>query len=340
MSKIITMGEMMIRFMPPAHQKFEQASTFEAYYGGDESIVASSLARFGLDVGYITKLPKNAFGDMAVGHLRMNNVNTSAIARGGNRIGINFYENGVSMRPSKVIYDRANSAFADANVDDFDFDEIFEGAEWFHVSGITPALSDKAERFTETAMKVAKKHGVTVSCDLNYRRKLWSPERAKKVMTRLMEYVDVCIGNEEDADITLGFRPSGTDVFNGQLCLDGYYEIFRQMKDKFGFSFIGTTLRESHSASDNGWSVLVYDGKEFCHSRKYEIHLIDRGGGGASFAAGMIYGISTGMDLKNTAEFAAATSALKQTISGDFNLASLDDVLALCGGDVSGRVQR
>lgn len=340
MSRVLTMGEMMLRLMPPANQKFEQASCYEAYYGGDESIVAASLARFGLDTGYITKLPQNPFGDMAVAYLRMHGVDTGFIKRGEGRMGLNFYENGVSMRPSKVIYDRAYSTFAEAAENDFDFDEIFEGAAWFHVSGITPALSDKTMKLTELAMKAAKKHGATISCDLNYRRKLWSPDRAKAVMTGLMEYVDVCIGNEEDAEITLGFRPRGTDVFKGELDAEGYQNIFTQMKERFGFSYIGTTLRESYSASDNGWSVLVYDGTHFCRSKKYQIHLLDRGGGGASFAAGFIYGIITGMKLKDTAEFAAAASALKQTITGDFNLASLSDVQALCKGDSSGRVQR
>jgi 2-dehydro-3-deoxygluconokinase len=270
----------------------------------------------------------------------MQGIKTDFIARGGNRLGLNFYENGVSMRPSKVIYDRANSAFAEADINDFDFEKNFDDADWFHISGITPALSDKTAALTQKAMETAKSKGVMISCDLNYRRKLWSPEKARSCMTKLMEYVDVCIGNEEDAEITLGFKPRGTDVFKGEFDLDGYKDIFMQMKEKFGFKYIGTTLRESHSASDNGWSVLCFDGKQFCHSPKYEIHLLDRGGGGASFAAGFIYGIINDMPLEKTTAFAAATSALKQTIMGDFNLASLEDVLSLCEGNSSGRVQR
>jgi 2-dehydro-3-deoxygluconokinase len=334
------MGEMMIRLMPRGNLRLEQADSFEAFYGGDESIVAVSLARFGLDTAYVTKLPENPLGKNAESHLRRHGVKTEHIAWGGERLGLNFYETGVAMRPSKVIYDRAHSAIAEADVEDFNFDAIFKGAKWFHVSGITPALSDKSQALTEKAMQTAKQHDVTISVDLNYRRKLWSPDKALKVMTGLMQYVDVCIGNEEDAEITLGFKPKGTDVYTGELNIEGYKDIFHQMKDRFGFKYIGTTLRESYSASDNGWSVLVFDGDHFHHSRKYDIHLVDRGGGGASFSAGLIYGLIQGMSLEEMTEFAAAASALKQTILGDFNLTSLDDINQLLAGDVSGRVQR
>ena len=340
MSTVVTMGEMMIRLMPRGNLRLEQADSFDAFYGGDESIVAVSLARFGLDTAYVTKLPENPLGKNAESHLRRHGVNTKHIAWGGERLGLNFYETGVAIRPSKVIYDRAHSAIAEADVEDFNFDAIFKGAKWFHVSGITPALSDKSQALTEKAMQTAKEHGVMISVDLNYRRKLWSPEKALKVMTGLMQYVDVCIGNEEDAEITLGFKPKGTDVYAGELNIEGYKDIFHQMKDRFGFKYIGTTLRESYSASDNGWSVLVFDGHQFHHSRKYDIHLVDRGGGGASFSAGLIYGLIQGMSLEETTEFAAAASALKQTILGDFNLTSLGDINQLLAGDVSGRVQR
>jgi 2-dehydro-3-deoxygluconokinase len=340
MSTVVTMGEMMIRLMPRGNLRLEQADSFDAFYGGDESIVATSLARFGVDTAYVTKLPDNPLGRNAEKHLMKHGVDTSFIAWGGERLGLNFYETGVAIRPSKVIYDRAHSAISDADLEDFDFDAIFDGVKWFHVSGITPALSEKTQRLTEHAMKTAKKHSVTVSVDLNYRRKLWSPEKARKVMTDLMEYVDVCIGNEEDAEITLGFKPKGTDVYAGEINIEGYQDIFRQMKKRFGFEYIGTTLRESYSASDNGWSVLVYDGENFHHSRKYDIHLVDRGGGGASFSAGLIYGLISDMSLQNTTEFAAAASALKQTILGDFNLITLDEVNQLLAGDTSGRVQR
>lgn len=340
MGKVVTLGEMMIRLMPPGNLRIEQTGSFDAYYGGDESIVAVSLARWGLESQYLTKLPQNILGDTALSLLRAQNVDTSGIARGGERLGLNFYESGASMRPSKVVYDRKHSAISEADPSDFDFDHIFEDADWFHVSGITPALSDKAAILTAKAMEAAKRKGATVSVDLNYRRKLWSPEKARAVMTDLMQYVDVLIGNEEDAAISLGFAPEGTDVYKGELNIEGYKSVFAQLKEAFGFRYVASTLRESFSASDNGWSALVYDGTEFYRSKRYDIHLVDRGGGGASFAAGLIYGLSTGKSLPETVEFAVAASALKQTIVGDFNLSTLEDVENLAKGDSSGRVQR
>ncbi len=340
MKGVVTLGEMMLRLMPANNLRIEQAPTFDAIYGGDESIVAVSLARFGIPSTYVTKLPDNPVGRAALNHLRSHGVDTEYVCIGGERLGLNFYENGASIRPSKVIYDRKHSAIAEADLTDFNFDKVFQNAAWFHVSGITPALSDKTALLTERAMESAKKHGLTVSVDLNYRRKLWPQEKARKVMTGLMKYVDVCIGNEEDAEITLGFKPANTDVFKGEINLEGYQDIFRQMKERFGFKYIASTLRESYSASDNGWSALVYNGTDFYHSRKYDIHLVDRGGGGASFAAGLIYGVLSGMSLPEITEFAVATSALKQTILGDFNLVTVDEVLQLVKGDASGRVQR
>ena len=340
MKKVVTMGEIMLRLMPKGNLRVEQAPSFDAYYGGDEAIVAASLARFGLETWYVTKLPDNPLGRAALQNLRAQGINTEYVAIGGARLGLNFYENGAAMRPSKVYYDRQGSAIAQADLGDFDFKRIFKGKDWFHVSGITPALSDRTAEITEEALAVAKKLGVTVSIDLNYRRKLWSPEKAKRTMTKLMSYVDVCIGNEEDAEITLGFAPKNTDVFSGKINIEGYKEIFKQMVDQFGFKYVASTLRESYSASVNGWSALVYDGMDFHHSKKYEITLVDRGGGGASFSAGLIYGLLTGKSLSDATEFAAATSALKQTIRGDFNLTSLEDVEKLLEGDASGRVQR
>jgi 2-dehydro-3-deoxygluconokinase len=339
MSTVVTMGEMMMRFMPPNNLRFEQAGSFDVYYGGDESIVAVALARLGIETSYVTKLPTNVFGDIAVSQLRMHGVQTDHIARGGERMGVNFYENGASIRPSKVIYDRAHSAISEASPTDFDFKKIFSGARWLHVSGITPALSDAMEGITETALETAKAMGMTVSFDLNYRRKLWSQEKARKVITRLMKHVDVCIGNEEDMEITLGFSPAGTDVVKGHLNVEGYKEMFLRLKERFGFSTICSTLRESRSASDNAWSVIVYDGTDFCVSRKYDIHLVDRGGGGAAFSAGLIYGILKKMSLKDATEFAGAASALKQTILGDFNLVTREEIESV-QGDTSGRVQR
>lgn len=338
--RVVTMGEMMIRFMPKNNLRFEQACEFEAHYGGDESIVAVSLARFGLDTRYVTKLPVNPLGQTAVNKLREQGVDTSYIVRGGERMGLNFYENGASVRASNVVYDRKYSAISCAEPEEFDFDGIFSDADWFHVAGITPAISPKAAVLVEAAMKAAKKHNVTVSVDLNYRSKLWTPEEAQAVMIPLMQYVDVCIGNEEDAEKVLGFKPENTDITKGELDIEAYKDVFVKLKERFGFKYIGSTLRESYSASDNGWSALIYDGKEFYRSKKYDIHLVDRGGGGASFAAGMIYGLLNKMSLKDTCEFATAASALKQTITGDFNLATLDEVKKLMGGDASGRVQR
>ncbi|NLK98819.1 sugar kinase [Defluviitalea saccharophila] len=338
--KIVTMGEIMLRLSTPGYLKFEQANSFDVVYGGGEANVAVSAANYGLDAYFVTKLPKNPIGQSAVNSLRQFGVNTEYIARGGDRIGIYYLETGASMRPSKVVYDRAHSAIAEADISDFDFDKIFEGADWFHFSGITPAISDKAAELTEAALKAAKKHGVTVSVDLNYRKKLWTPEKAQKVMTNLMQYVDVCIGNEEDAEKVLGFKPGETDVTKGELELEGYKNIFKAMKEKFGFKYVATTLRESYSASDNGWSALIYDGNEFYRSRKYDIRIVDRVGGGDSFAGGLIYGLVTGQNFKDALEFAVAASALKHTIPGDFNHASLDEVMTLVKGDASGRVQR
>ena len=338
--RVVTMGEMMLRLMPKGNLRFEQADEFDAFYGGDESIVAVSLARYGLESRYVTKLPDNPLGQIALNKLREQGVDTSCVARGGERLGLNFYENGVSMRPSNVVYDRAHSAISEALASDFDFDRIFDGADWFHVAGITPAISDRAAALTETALAAAKAHSVTVSVDLNYRGKLWSPEKARSVMVPLMRYVDVCIGNEEDADKMLGFKPANTDVSRGTLDLDGYRDMFERLRERFGFKYIASTLRESVSASDNGWSALVYDGSEFHHTTRYEIRLVDRGGGGASFAAGFIYGLLSKFSLRDAGEFAAAASALKQTILGDFNLVTLGEVNSLMRGNTSGRVNR
>lgn len=340
MMRVVTLGEMMLRLMPKGNLRLEQATEFDAYYGGDESIVAVSLSRFGLDSRYVTKVPENPLGQIALNKLREQGVDTRFIVRGGERLGLNFYENGVSMRPSKVIYDRKHSAISEARPEEFDFDAIFRDADWFHVAGITPAISDSASRLTMEAVRTAKKHGVTVSVDLNYRSKLWSPEKAQSVMIPLMEYTDVCIGNEEDAEKCLGFRPGDTDVNGAALDLEGYKDVFVKLKERFGFRFIASTLRESYSASDNGWSALLYNGEEFYHTRNYNIRLVDRGGGGASFAAGLIYSLLNGYGIEKAGEFAVAASALKQTIAGDFNLTTLDEVVQLMNGNTSGRVQR
>ena len=338
--KVVTLGEIMLRLSTPGFERFVQSDSFDVNYGGGEANVAVAAANYGLEGVFVTKVPDNAIGQAAINAVSRYGVNTKFIAKGGKRLGIYFLETGASVRASQVIYDRAGASIAEAEISDFDFDKIFEGASWFHTTGITPALSDKSAALTLAALKAAKAKGVTTSIDLNYRKKLWSPEKARSVMTELCQYVDVCIGNEEDADTTLGFKPAGTDVTKGELNLEGYKSVFKQMQEKFGFKYIATTLRESHSASDNGWSALLYDGTEFYHSKKYELRIVDRVGGGDSFASGLIYALVTGKSLKDAAEFAVAASAIKHTIPGDFNHATLKEVNELVAGDGSGRVQR
>lgn len=338
--KVVTLGEIMLRLSTPDYKRFVQADSFDVTYGGGEANVAVALCNYGLEGVFVSKVPENAIGQAAVNHLRRFGVNTEFIARGGKRLGIYFLETGASMRASQVIYDREDAAIADADISEFDFDKIFDGASWFHTTGITPALSNKAAALAEAALKAAKAKGITTSIDLNYRKKLWSKEKAKEVMTRLCKYVDVCIGNEEDAETTLGFRSKGTDVTKGELNLGGYKDVFEQMKEKFGFKYIASTLRESHSASDNGWSALVYDGSEFYHSKEYQVRIVDRVGSGDSFASGFIYALVSGYNLKDAAEFGVAASALKHTIPGDLNHATLVEVSMLMKGDASGRVQR
>lgn len=339
MKKVVTMGEIMLRLSTPGYSRFTQTDSFDVVYGGGEANVAVSLANYGFEPYFISKLPDNPIGDAALNSLRRFGVRTDYIARGGDRVGIYFLETGASMRPSKVVYDRANSAIAEATENDFDFDAIFENAEWFHFSGITPALSKEAAILTEQALIAAKKHHVTVSVDLNYRKKLWTEDEAKACMSKLMKYVDVCIGNEEDAEKVLGFK-AGSDVTSGELELDGYKSIFKQMKETFDFKYVVSTLRESHSASDNGWSALIYDGQDYYHSKHYDVRIVDRVGGGDSFAGGLIYGLLEKDNFKDAIEFAVAASALKHTIKGDYNMVSVDEVETLAAGDASGRVQR
>ena len=267
-------------------------------------------------------------------------VKTEYISRGGDRVGLYYAETGASMRPSKVIYDRAHSAIAEADISDFDFDKIMEDADWFHWSGITPAISDKAAEIVRVACEAAKRHGVTVSVDLNFRKKLWTSEKAISVMRPLMQYVDVCIGNEEDANMCLGYKPDA-DVEGGKTDAEGYYEIFKGMMKEFGFKYVVSTLRESYSASHNGWKALIYDGKTFYESKHYDINpIIDRVGGGDSFSAGLIHGLLSYKDQAKALEFAVAASALKHTIPGDFNLVSTSEVESLAKGNANGRVQR
>jgi len=338
--RVITLGEIMLRLAPEGYYRFVQAVSYGATYGGGEANVAVSLAGFGIDAAFVTKLPKHEIGQAAVNKLREFGVDTSLIVRGGDRVGIYFLEKGASQRPSKVVYDRANSAIAAASETDFDWDKIFNGVEWFHFTGITPALSDSAASICLAACKAAKAKGITVSCDLNYRKNLWTREKAGVVMGGLMEYVDLCIANEEDASDVFGIKASGSDVASGTISHDGYKEVAAALVKRFGFKQVAITLRESISANDNNWGAMLCVGGDFYFSRKYAVHIVDRVGGGDSFGAGLIYGNLQCMPPQEALEFAVAASCLKHSIEGDFNFVSVDEVNKLAAGDASGRVQR
>lgn len=338
--KVVTFGEIMLRLAPPEYQRFVQANSFEVVYGGGEANVAVSLANYGLDASFVTKLPKNPIGDAAINELRRYGVDTKHIARGGERVGIYFCEKGASIRPSKVVYDRAHSAISAAQPGDIHWKAAFEGAEWFHFTGITPALGDNVAKLTEEGCKIAKEMGLTISCDLNFRKKLWTSEKAGQVMGELMEYVDVVVANEEDAEKVFGIKAAETDVTSGELDMEGYKYVAKELMDRFNLEVVTITLRESLSASDNNWSAMLYDGNEYLFSKKYNLHIVDRVGGGDSFGAGLIYSLMSGYDNRNALEFAVAASALKHTIIGDANHVSVDEVEALKAGDASGRVQR
>ncbi len=340
MIKVITFGEIMLRLQTPNYQRFIQAQSFEATYGGGEANVAVSLANYGYDAYYVTKLPKNPIGDACLGELRKNGVKADYIARGGERLGIYFVEKGASQRASNVVYDRAYSSISAATSADFNWGEIFKDAKWFHFTGITPALGDDAAELTLAACKAAKENGVQISCDLNFRKKLWSSEKANEVMSTLMPYVDVVIANEEDAEKVFGIKASDTNITGGHLSDEGYKDVCKQLVAKFGFKKVAITLRESISASVNNWSALLYDGADFYKSKRYEMNVIDRVGGGDSFGGGLIYGLLEGLSMQETIEFAVAASCLKHSIEGDFNLVSIDEVKNLAKGDGSGRVQR
>lgn len=342
MAKMITFGEVMLRLQPYNYERFVQCDHVQYTFGGGEANLAVSLANYGMDVAYVTKLPTHAIGQSAVNSLRRYGVDTSKIVRGGDRIGIYFNEKGASQRGSVCIYDRANSAIAKALPSDFCWDEIFEGAEWFHFTGITPALGGNLVQICKEACQAAKAHGMKVSCDLNYRGKLWTREQARAAMTDLCQYVDVCISNEEDAKDVFGIEAESTDIYSGKLNRDGYRSVAKQLADKFHFEMVAITLRESHSASDNGWSAMLYNAGsgEYCFSKQYALHIVDRVGGGDSFGGGLIYSLMNGMDTQQAVEFAVAASALKHTIEGDFNMVTRSEVEKLMKGDASGRIQR
>ena len=339
--KAVTFGELMLRLAPEGYLRFVQADKFQVTFGGGEANVAVSLANYGIDAAFVSKLPNNDIGQAAVNSLRRFGVDTGKIVRGGDRIGIYFLEKGASQRPSKVIYDRAASAIALAKREDFDWDKIFDGVNWFHFTGITPALSDGAAEITMDAVKAAKAKGITVSCDLNYRKKLWSKAKAKEVMTSLMPYVDVLIANEEDSADVFGIKADDTDISKGALNKEGYKSVAKKLVNAFGFKYVAITLRGSISANDNKWSAMLYDGKEYFFSKEYMIHIVDRVGGGDSFGGGLIYGmLNFPADNQKIIEFAVGASCLKHSIEGDYNSVTVDEVLKLIEGDGSGRVQR
>lgn len=338
--KTVTFGEIMLRLAPEGYYRFVQTQSYGATYGGGEANVAVSLANYGLDSAFVTKLPAHEIGQAAINSLRQFGVDTSKIVRGGERVGIYFLEKGASQRPSKVIYDRAGSSIAEAAREDFDWDKIFEGADWFHFTGITPALGDNVTDICLEACERAKEKGITVSCDLNYRNKLWSKEKAGEVMGELCQYVDVCIANEEDAGDVFGIKAPDTDVTAGRVSHEGYKEVAKRLADRFGFKKVAITLRESLSANDNNWAGMLYSNGEYYFSKKYSMHIVDRVGGGDSFGAGLIYACLEDMSAQEIIEFAVAASCLKHSIEGDFNLVSVEEVRKLAGGDASGRVQR
>jgi len=338
--RVVTFGEIMMRLATPGNLRFAQTDTLELTYGGGEANVAVSLANFGLEASFVTRLPKNPFGDAAIGQLRGLGVDTTKIARGGERIGIYFLETGASQRASVVVYDRADSAISQVKPGQFDWSSIFAGASWFHFTGITPALGPDVAEATYEACKAAKAAGLTVSCDLNYRKKLWTPAEAQATMARIMEFVDVAIGNEEDAEKVFGIKAEGSDITSGHVGGEGYAQVAHKMVERFGFKTVAITLRESRSADDNGWSAMLLHEGRILNSRHYDVHIVDRVGGGDSFAGGLIYGLATGKSGQEALEFAVAASCLKHSIKGDFNLVSVGEVEALAKGDGSGRVQR
>lgn len=341
MKKVVTFGEIMLRLTTPGYQRFLQAENFEVTYGGAEANVAVALANYGLNSYYVTKVPCNPIGQAAINHLRRFGVKTDFVSYGGKRLGIYFQEKGAAQRPSRIIYDRANSAISQVELGDFAWKAILKDASWLHVTGITPAISSNAAEATIEAVRTAHELGVTVSLDLNYRKNLWTPQRAKEVMMEVVKNVDLCIANEEDAEKVFGIKAKGVDVTSGELNEAGYREVARELAERFKFKYVAITLRESFSASHNGWSGLLYDGKEFYRSARYDIApIVDRVGAGDSFGSGLIYALIVGKEPQEAVNFAAAASCLKHSIPGDFNLVSVDEVELLARGDASGRVQR
>ncbi|MBQ7288819.1 MAG: sugar kinase [Clostridia bacterium] len=340
MSKVVTFGEIMLRLNPEGYNRFVQSGRFEASYGGGEANVSVSLANYGLEAYFVSKVPAHEIGQCAVNELRRYGVHTEYMVRGGERLGIYFCEKGASQRPSKVIYDRANASIAKADTADFNWETILAGADWFHFTGITPALGGNLPAICLEACKAAKKLGVKVSCDLNYRKKLWSKDEARETMSKLMPYINVCIANEEDAADVFGITAQNTDINSGKLDHAGYVSVAKQIVDTFGCEKVAITLRSSISANDNDWAGMLYSDGEAYFSPSYHMHIVDRVGGGDSFGGGLIYALISGYKPQDAINFAVAASCLKHSIEHDFNLVSVDEVKSLAGGNASGRVQR
>lgn len=338
--KVVTFGEIMLRLAPQGYLRFQQANTFEATYGGGEANVAVSLSNFGVNSAFVTKLVNHDIGQCAINDLRRYGVDTNFITRGGGRIGIYYIEKGASQRASQVIYDRANSSIATATSKDFDWKKIFKDATWFHFTGITPALGENITEICKEACIAAKEQGIKISCDLNFRKKLWSSEKANKTMSNLMQYVDVCIANEEDAAKVFNIHAKNSDIEKGILNHEAYIDVAKQLEERFNFKSIAITLRESISASTNKWSAMLYQNGEAYFSKTYTIQIVDRVGGGDSFGAGLIYSALHCKSPQESIEFAVAASCLKHTVEGDYNRVNVCEVEALLAGDGSGRVQR
>lgn len=340
--KVVSFGEIMLRLSPDGYYKLFQKPELNTSFCGAEANVAVALSNFGDEAEFVTALPDNDIGRAACRELMRYGVKTDNIVYTGDRLGIFFAEKGASQRPSKVIYDRKNSAIASVDPSSFDWEKIFDGADWFHITGITPALSDSLAKISVDAVKAAKKAGLTVSCDINYRSKLWSAQKARPVMSEIMKYVDVCIGNEEDAEIVFGIKAGTTDVTKGQLDKDGYKKSLQTVAETFGCKIVAYSQRKSYSASDNGWSGIIYDDekKQVYTSAQYDIRITDRIGGGDAFASGLIYALHNNISPANAIETAAAAGCLDQTLEGDFCLFGINDVIDLAGGNSSGRVKR
>ncbi len=338
--KVVTFGEVMMRLNPPDHKRLFQADCLEVTYGGSEANVAALLSQLGLEAYFVSRVPDNPVGDAAIKHLIKYGIRTDYVLRGGSRLGIYFLEIGASQRPSKVIYDRKFSSFSEIDPKELDWKEILKDASWFHFSGITPALGENVREALHEALKVARSHGVKISCDLNYRAKLWSVDEARRIMRDLVENLDLLIGNEEDYEKALGVETSGLDLKSGRISREAYLKVAGEVMDRYGVESVAFTLRESISASVNLWSGLLVVGKEAHFSREYEIHVVDRVGAGDSFTASMIYATLKGMNPQERIEFAVAASALKHTIPGDFAILTLEEIEKLVSGSTSGRVER